>query len=100
MRQFLKGLVTAGLLGLMIAMPTSWALAGGVLKIARQQDSTTLDPIMTIQNADIWVMNNMNSLLVRVSRDGTTIEPDLAESWTISPDGKVYTLNLGQLEIR
>ena len=94
MRQFLKGLVIAGLLGIVIAMPTGWALAGGVLKIARQQDSTTLDPIMTIQNADIWVMNNMNSLLVRVSRDGTTIEPDLAESWTISPDGKVYTLNL------
>ncbi|CAB1060885.1 ABC transporter, substrate-binding protein (cluster 5, nickel/peptides/opines) [Olavius sp. associated proteobacterium Delta 1] len=94
MRQFLKGLVIAGLLGIMIAMTTGWALAGGVLKIARQQDSTTLDPIMTIQNADIWVMNNMNSLLVRVSRDGTTIEPDLAESWTISPDGKVYTMNL------
>jgi peptide/nickel transport system substrate-binding protein len=94
MRQFLKGFVIAGFLGLMIAMPTGWALAGGVLKIARQQDSTTLDPIMTIQNADIWVMNNMNSLLVRVSRDGTSIEPDLAESWTISPDGKVYTMNL------
>ncbi len=56
MRQFLKGLVIAGLLGIVIAMPTGWALAGGVLKIARQQDSTTLDPIMTIQNADIWVM--------------------------------------------
>lgn len=94
MRQFLKGLVIAGLLGIMITMPTGSALADGVLKIARQQDSTTLDPIMTIQNADIWVMNNMNSLLVRVSRDGTTIEPDLAESWTISPDGKVYTMNL------
>ena len=36
----------------------------------------------------------MNSLLVRVSIDGTTIEPDLAESWTISPDGKVYTMKL------
>ena len=38
MRQFLKGLVIAGLLGIVIAMPTSWALAGGILKIARQQD--------------------------------------------------------------
>jgi peptide/nickel transport system substrate-binding protein len=94
MRQFFKRLAIAALLGMMIAMPTGWALADGVLKIARQQDSTTLDPIMTIQNADIWVMNNMNSLLVRVSKDGTAIEPDLAESWTISPDGKVYTLNL------
>ena len=94
MRMVIKGLVIAGLLGVMIAMPSGQALAGKVLQIARQQDSTTLDPIMTIQNADIWVMNNMNSLLVRVSRDGTTIEPDLAESWTISPDGKDYTMNL------
>jgi len=94
MKQILNGLVIAGLLGILVGMPAGTALADNILKIARQQDSTTLDPIMTIQNADIWVMNNMNSLLVKVSRDGTTIEPDLAESWNISPDGKVYTLNL------
>jgi peptide/nickel transport system substrate-binding protein len=94
MKQLLNGWLIAGLLGIMIVIPVSSALADNVLEIARQQDSSTLDPIMTIQNADIWVMNNMNSLLVRVSRDGTTIEPDLAESWNISPDGKVYTLNL------
>jgi len=95
MKRSYKRLALAGLLGLlMTAMPAGWATAGGVLKIARQQDSTTLDPIMTIQNADIWIMNNMNSLLVRVSIDGATIEPDLAESWTISPDGKVYTMKL------
>lgn len=70
------------------------ALAAGSIKIARHQDSTTLDPILTIQNADIWVMNNMNSLLVRVNRDATDVEPDLAESWSISNDGLVYTFNL------
>jgi peptide/nickel transport system substrate-binding protein len=70
------------------------AAAQGVLKIGRHQDSTTLDPIMTIQNADIWVMNNMNSLLVRVNREGTDVEPDLAERWEISDDGTVYTFHL------
>ncbi len=70
------------------------ASAQGVLKIARHQDSTTLDPIFTIQNADIWVMNNMNSLLVRVNREGTDVEPDLAERWEISPDGTAYTFHL------
>jgi peptide/nickel transport system substrate-binding protein len=75
----------------------SWpqgAWAEGVLRIARHQDSTTLDPIMTIQNADIWVMNNMNGLLVRVNREGTDVEPDLAERWEISDDGTVYTFHL------
>ena len=36
----------------------------------------------------------MNSLLVRVNRDATDVEPDLAESWDISPDGLTYTFHL------
>ncbi|MDF2763696.1 MAG: diguanylate cyclase [Rhodospirillales bacterium] len=83
--------VTMALLGGPWEQP---AAAQGVLKIARHQDSTTLDPIFTIQNADIWVMNNMNGLLVRVNREGTDVEPDLAERWEISPDGTTYTFHL------
>ncbi len=80
------------LLAIFTAVPAAYA--AGTLKIARQQDSTTLDPIFTIQNADIWVMNNMNSQLVRVNREATSVEPDLAESWDISKDGLTYTFNL------
>src|SRR5690606_39133307 len=81
-------------LGLATVIGVPAAQAEGVLKIGRHQDSTTLDPIMTIQNADIWVMNNMNALLVRVNRDATDVEPDLAESWEISEDGLTYTFHL------
>lgn len=81
-------------LGLAMVAGSPAAEATGTLKIGRHQDSTTLDPIMTIQNADIWVMNNMNSLLVRVNRDATDVEPDLAESWEISDDGLTYTFHL------
>ena len=69
------------------------AFAQGVLKIGRNQDSTTFDPIKTIQNADIWVMNNMHAFLVR-SKDGATLEPDLAESWEITDNGQTYTFKL------
>ena len=34
------------------------------------------------------------SRLVEFERGGTTVVPGLAESWTISPDGKTYTFNL------
>ena len=54
------------------ALASEAALADGVLKIGRNEDSTTFDPIKTIQNVDIWVMNNMHALLVR-SRDGLPI---------------------------
>lgn len=81
-------------LALAITATPTVSEAAGTLKIGRHQDSTTLDPILTIQNADIWVMNNMNALLVRVNRDATDVEPDLAESWEISPDGLTYTFHL------
>ena len=87
-------LASALLVAALAVTAASSALAGGTLKIGRQQDSTTLDPIFTIQNADIWVMNNMNSLLVRVNREATGVEPDLAESWDISEDGLTYTFHL------
>jgi peptide/nickel transport system substrate-binding protein len=70
------------------------AQAAGVLKIGTNQDSTTFDPIKTIQNADIWVLNNMNALLVRANREANQILPDLAESWEISDDGLAYTFHL------
>ena len=74
-----------------LSMP---AEAAGTLKIAREQDSTTFDPIFTILAPDVWVLNQFYSTLVRANADATGIEPDLAESWEISPDGKTYTFHL------
>lgn len=71
------------------------ALSGeGVLKIGRDQDSVFMDPILVSQNADVWVLNNINAQLVRNTREATGIEPDLAESWEVSDDGKTYTFML------
>jgi peptide/nickel transport system substrate-binding protein len=81
-------------LGAAIGLWSAGALAGGTLKIAREQDNTTFDPILTIQNADIWVMDNMNAGLVRVTKDGLGLEPDLAKEWAISDDAKTYTFKL------
>jgi peptide/nickel transport system substrate-binding protein len=81
-------------LGAAIGLWSAGALAGGTLKIAREQDNTTFDPILTIQNADIWVMDNMNAGLVRVTKDGLGLEPDLAKEWAISDDDKTYTFKL------
>ena len=77
-----------------LAADVSAANADGVLRIGTNQDSTTFDPIKTIQNADIWVLNNMNALLVRANREANQIIPDLAESWEISDDGLEYTFHL------
>jgi peptide/nickel transport system substrate-binding protein len=89
-----RGTAAALALGAAIGLWSATALAGGTLKIAREQDNTTFDPILTIQNADIWVMDNMNAGLVRVTKDGLGLEPDLAKEWAISDDAKTYTFKL------
>jgi peptide/nickel transport system substrate-binding protein len=71
-----------------------FALAAGVLRIGTNQDSTTFDPVKTIENRDIWVMNNMHAFLVRTNREANAIIPDLAQSWESSDDGLEYTFHL------
>ena len=51
-----------------------------------------LDPALTTGAADGYV-GHLFSGLVRLSPD-LQVEPDLAESWTTSPDGLVYTFTL------
>lgn len=70
------------------------AEAAGVLTIGRREDGTTFDPIKTSQNVDYWVLSNVFDVLIRVDKTGTKLVPGLAESWTISDDGTVYTLTL------
>lgn len=84
---------TTAAAALMLALAAT-ADAAGTLRIGRDQDNTTFDPALTIANADIWIFDNMNANLVRVTRDGTGLEPDLAEKWTISDDGKTYTFTM------
>ncbi|MDR0783297.1 MAG: ABC transporter substrate-binding protein [Propionibacteriaceae bacterium] len=53
-----------------------------------------LDPQVNSANETIWLVQSIYSRLVQASEDGTEIEPDLAESWDISPDGLTYTFHL------
>lgn len=70
------------------------ARADGVLTIGRDYDSNTFDPIATAENVDFWCLMNVYDVLVRVNADATALEPGLAESWTVSDDGLVYTFTM------
>ncbi len=73
---------------------TAVAEAAGVLTIGRREDSTTFDPISTVQNVDFWVFMNVYDVLIRVDKTGAKLEPGLAESWDVSDDGLVYTFHM------
>jgi len=53
----------------------------------------TLDPAFNTLIPDRSIIMNIYSALVRYDNSGALV-PDLAESWTISEDGKQYTFNL------
>src|SRR6266851_890938 len=66
---------------------------GGILKVGLQADPTSLDTQKTSLTALFHVTEHIYSGLVRLKPD-LTVEPDLAEKWDISADGKTYTFTL------
>ena len=70
---------------------------GGNLVYERQAATATLDPLNPRNgNGDIFAYNLIYSGLVRSDPTGRTnkIVPSLADSWTVSADGKTYTFHL------
>ena len=88
-RGLLLATVMAGL-----AMPLAAMADNPPLRVAIAEDALTLDPIASSDNPSIWTELLIYDQLVRPSTDGTKLEPDLAGSWSISPDGLEYTFTL------
>ncbi|MET3807087.1 peptide/nickel transport system substrate-binding protein [Nakamurella sp. UYEF19] len=67
---------------------------GGDVIIARAQDSVDFDKTMVFSNASIWVYVQIWEGLTIGSKDGTSVEPWLATSWTQSADKLTWTFKL------
>ena len=61
----------------------------------RGDDPLFLDPAVAQDAGSALYIVEIFSGLVRLDRD-LKVQPDLAESWDISPDGKVYTFTLNK----
>lgn len=92
-RKFVHATALAAILG-GVSAPVVLAADDSVLKLGRREDSTIFDPMKATQNVDFWLLANVFDVLVRVDRDGTELEPGLAESWEISDDGLTYTFKI------
>lgn len=75
--------------------PTAAAGAGGEIVIGKDQEAPGLDPAKNPAQAAIRVFDLMYSRLTRLDAQMRP-QPDLAEKWDISPDGKTYTFHLRQ----
>ncbi|HEV8352799.1 MAG TPA: ABC transporter substrate-binding protein [bacterium] len=67
---------------------------GGTLVFGQAQDAVGLDPADVEDGFSVNNTSNVFDTLVRFSAQGTQVEPSLAESWTVSPDGLVWTFKL------
>lgn len=69
---------------------------GGSVVYARQNETQGLDPLnATNGNGDIFADELIYNGLVRADPNGSEeLQPALASSWTVSPDGKTYVFTL------
>jgi peptide/nickel transport system substrate-binding protein len=67
---------------------------GGRLAYAMRTEPRTLNPIMVSDVASREVVHRMIGDLIHINRETQQTEPALAKSWTVSADGRHYTLEL------
>jgi peptide/nickel transport system substrate-binding protein len=67
---------------------------GGRLVLALRSEPKTLNPVLAEDAASQEVIRCVTADLIDINRETQKTEPALAKSWTVSRDGKQYTLHL------
>jgi peptide/nickel transport system substrate-binding protein len=68
--------------------------AGGRLVIALRSEPKTLNPALALDEPSRDVIRCLTADLIHINRGSLKTEPALAKSWTVSRDGRQYTLQL------
>lgn len=68
--------------------------AGGSLVIALRSEPKTLNPVLAVDDPSREVIRCLQADLIHINRESLGTEPALAKSWSVSADGKQYTLQL------
>lgn len=67
---------------------------GGTLHVAQRAEPKTFNPVLALDAPSRDVLRRMHADLISIDRATQQTVPALAESWTRSNDGRVYTLRL------
>ncbi len=68
--------------------------AGGTLVFSSISDPRTFNPIVAQETSSSTATGYIFEGLVETNFDTTEVEPALAESWTVSKDGRIWTFKL------
>jgi peptide/nickel transport system substrate-binding protein len=67
---------------------------GGRLVFALHSEPKTLNPLTAVDTPSREVLGLLTADLIHIDRDTQRTRPALARSWTVSPDGRHYVLEL------
>ena len=70
------------------------ALAQGELRFCLRSEPKTFDPLKVEDDASMAIRYLTGGALVRMNRQTQALEPELAQSWKVSKDGKQITFKL------
>ena len=76
------------------AAPSRRAVTPGVLVVGLVAEPTSLDPGQLTDINSMKLLGALYDTLLRFKPNSFDLEPSLATSWDMSPDGLVYTLKL------
>jgi peptide/nickel transport system substrate-binding protein len=82
------------LLALLSLSATLFSQAGGELRFCLRSEPKTFDPLLVDDDASLSIRYLTGGVLARVNRKTQDLEPELAESWKVSKDGKQITFKL------
>src|ERR1700691_2423556 len=68
--------------------------AGGRLVVALRSEPKTLNPALALDEPSRDVIRCLTADLIHINRGSLKTEPSLAKSWSVSRDGRQYTLQL------
>src|SRR5579872_525595 len=69
-------------------------LAQGTLRFCLRSEPKTFDPLKVEDEASVTVRYLTGGVLVRMNRQTQALEPELAQSWKVSKDGRQITFKL------
>jgi peptide/nickel transport system substrate-binding protein len=74
----------------------AFAQNGGELRFCLRTEPKTFDPLLVDEDSSLAIRYLTGGVLVRINRHTQGLEPELAESWKVSLDGKQITFKLRQ----
>jgi peptide/nickel transport system substrate-binding protein len=93
-RASLRFLPSCALLCCALLSVSAIAQTGGELRFCLRSEPKTFDPLLVDDDSSLSIRYLTGGVLVRVNRHTQELEPELAESWKVSKDGKQITFKL------